>query len=127
MPIVLNLNKSVLDAYLRSPSGDVWVWLERKGNKAVTGARRQVGVKTGLLRTSIRMTHRATPVGQELMIGSDVKYAFAHHEGTKPHVIAPKSGGVLVLGKGRVLRGPVMHPGTKPNRFLSDQLWHFRY
>lgn len=126
--ITLNLDNAALDTYLRGPSGDVWMWLERRGNDALSGARRQVGVKTGLLRSSIRMTHRPHPLGQEVTIGSNVNYAFAHHEGTRPHVIAPKNGGVLAFGgRGRVIRGPVMHPGTKPNKFLSDQLWHFRY
>lgn len=125
--ISLNLDKSALDTYLRKPSGDVWIWLERRGSAAVRGAKGQAHKKTGLLRTSIRMEHRPNAFGQELMIGSNVNYAFAHHEGTRPHVIAPKNGGVLSFGRGVVIRGPVMHPGTKPNRFLSDQLWRFRY
>lgn len=125
--IKLVLNRPVLNNYLHSPTGDVWKWLERRGNTAMRAAKRQVGVKTGRLRASIHMRHRPTVYGQELWIGSDtVPYALEHHEGTRPHVIPPKNGGVLVLGRGSVIRGPVMHPGTKANKFLSNQLWHFR-
>lgn len=127
MAIVV-LNRPVLDAYLRGPSGDVWRWLDRRGDKAVRGAKRDVGVQTGQLRASIHMKHTMTATGQELWIGSNtVKYARMHHEGTRPHVIAPKAGGALVIGRGRVMvRGPVLHPGTKPNPFLTNQLYHFR-
>jgi hypothetical protein len=126
--MILVLNKPVLDNYLKGPSGDIWRWLERRGNTAMRAAKRQVGVKTGRLRASIHMRHTAFSLGQELWIGSDtVPYGLDHHEGTRPHVIAPKNGGVLIMGRGRIVRGPVMHPGTKPNKFLSSQLWHFRY
>lgn len=121
-------NQAALNAELNSPSGDLWRWLEKRGKDALSGAKRQVGVKTGRLRNSIYMKHRPTFYGQELTIGSEgIPYAYMHHEGTRPHIIAPKNGGVLVIGRGSIIRGPVMHPGTKPNRFLSDQIWHFRY
>ena len=123
------LNMPVLDTYLKSPTGDLWRWLDRRGDAAVRGAKRDVGVQTGQLRASIRMKHSTIFNGQELWIGSNtVNYAFMHHQGTRPHVIAPKPGGALVIGRGRTMvRGPVMHPGTKPNPFLTNQLYHFRF
>lgn len=128
MAIVV-LNRPVLDAYLRGPSGDVWRWLDKRGDRAVRGAKRDVGVQTGQLRASIHMKHTMIATGQELWIGSNtVKYARMHHEGTRPHVIAPKAGGALVIGRGRTMvRGPVLHPGTRPNPYLRNQLYHFRF
>lgn len=125
---VVVLNRAVLDTYLRGPSGDVWRWLDKRGERAVSGAKRAVGVQTGQLRASIHMKHSIRPNGQELWIGSNtVKYAYMHHQGTRPHIIAPKPGGALVIGRGRVMvRGPVLHPGTKANKFLSSQTYHFR-
>ena len=125
---VVVLKRAVLDGYLRGPSGDVWRWLDKRGERAVSGAKRAVGVQTGQLRASIHMKHSVRPNGQELWIGSNtVKYAYMHHQGTRPHIIAPKPGGALVIGRGRVMvRGPVLHPGTKANKFLSTQTYHFR-
>lgn len=122
----LVLYKPVLDEYLNGPSGDLWKWMDRKANKAVAGAKRQVGVRRGLLRASIHAKHDRARWGQELWIGSYMPYGYMHHEGTKPHIIAPKNGSALVLKSGHVVRGSVMHPGTKPNRFLSSQTIHFR-
>lgn len=125
---VVVLNRPVLDAYLRGPSGDVWRWLDKRGDRAVRGAKRAVGVQTGQLRASIHMKHTISPNGQKLWIGSNtVNYAYMHHQGTRPHLIAPRGGGALVIGKGRMIRGPVLHPGTKANPYLSSQTYHFRF
>lgn len=122
------LNKPALAIQMNTPSGALWRWMERRGNRALSGAKRQVGVNTGKLRQSLHMKHRPEIYGQSLWIGSDtVSYAYMHHQGTKPHVIAPKNGTILRMGSSRIVHGPVMHPGTRPNPFLSSQLHHFRY
>lgn len=123
----LVLNHPKLEGYLKGPSGDVWKWLDKRGDRVVRAAKRQVGVQTGLLRRSIHMRHTVAMFGQELWIGSNVRYGYMHHQGTRPHIIAPKNGGALVLRSGSVVRGAVRHPGTKANKFLSDNLHHFRY
>lgn len=124
----LVLYKPVLDAYLKTSSGSLWRELEIRGRISLTLARRQVGVDTGALRRSITMSHKTVRYGQELKIGSDNKIAYLHHEGTKPHLITPKNSPQLVfMSKGRVIRTQlVRHPGTKPNRYLSDQLFIFQ-
>lgn len=125
---VVVLDKPALYTQLNTPQGDLWRWLHKRGKDALNAAQRQVGVRTGKLRRSLHMRHEPRPEGQELWIGSDtVSYAYLHHQGTKPHIIAPKHGTVLRMGSSRVVHGPVMHPGTKPNPFLSSQLHHFRY
>jgi len=114
----------ILDRYLKSPSGEVGRYLQRKGVKISTAARAQVGVRTGSLRASIHMRHFRDTRGQYVRIGSNLPHAYVHHEGTKPHLIKPNrqeklrfvSKGVLVITQ------LVRHPGTKPNRFLSDNL-----
>jgi hypothetical protein len=111
---------------LNTPSGGLWKALERRGDYAVKKAKGEVGVKTGNLRASIHKRHTGNFTGQYLWIGSTVKYAYMHHEGTRPHVIAPKTPTKLLRfsSKGRLVitPGPVMHPGTKPNPYLSNQL-----
>jgi len=123
----LVLNHPKLDGYLNGPSGDLWKWMDRRGDRVVKAAKRQVGVRTGLLRRSIYMKHGTVMGGQEVWIGSLISYGYMHHEGTRPHVIAPKNGSALVLRSGAVVRGAVRHPGTKANKFLSDNIHHFRY
>jgi hypothetical protein len=88
-------------------------------------AQRQVGVKTGRLRASLKVSFSSNPRGMVWEIGSDVGHALLHHEGTRPHVIRPKTAPVLVFkSKGRLYRvSQVMHPGTKPNRYLTTHLY----
>ena len=107
----------------------LWWALHAKGEIAVAGAKRKVGVKTGALRKSIHMRHLGNRSGQYLWIGSEKPYAYMHHQGTKPHpIVAKNPGGVLVFTKGtRLIRTPaVAHPGTRANWYLRAQLRHFK-
>ena len=119
--------ESVLKLELRTPAGMVGRYMSGVGTELVNKARAQVGKKTGALARSIGMSVSGATYGVKLSVYARDKNAFRHHEGTRPHVILPKNpGGVLIFGKGgRVVKTKrVMHPGTKPNRFLSDQLRH---
>lgn len=122
--------KAALHRELNTNSGGLWRALEIKGIKAVKEAKQRVGVDTGRLRASIHMRHTGNATGQYLWIGSQVNYAYMHHQGTRPHLIAPKTSGKVLRfsSKGRLIitPGPVLHPGTKPNPYLSSQLRHFR-
>lgn len=120
----INWYEAPLDRLLNQPGGDVGKYLAIKGNEILASARTRVGVRTGRLRASLHMRHLRDARGQYLWIGSDVSYALDHHEGTKPHVITPKTGKVLrFVSRGRIVYAhSVNHPGTRANRYLSDAL-----
>jgi hypothetical protein len=110
---------------LKSPVGDVGIHLMKIGTKIKFAAKRQVGKNTGLLAASIGMSQSLTPTGQQVKIGSPVSYALIHHEGSRPHVIRANGGMLRFTSKGRIVyTRAVMHPGTRPNRYLSDHLWY---
>ena len=109
---------------LKSPVGEVGRFLAGRARLIVIGAKRQVGKKTRKLQQSIHSRQSRTAYGQMVWIGSEVEYALAHHEGTKPHLITPNRAQVLRFTRGSsvVFAHAVMHPGTKANRYLSDNL-----
>jgi len=117
-------NKAVLDYYLKNPAGPVGRDLYRRSSKVMIAAKRQVGVKSGALRESINMSYEREITGQAIKIGSPLPYAKLHHEGSKPHVILPVQGKYLKFVSGRrlIFATKVNHPGTRPNRYLSDNL-----
>lgn len=121
----LVINKTMLDYVTNSPIGDVGKYLKKRGRLMVALAKRQVGKDTGLLRDSIKMLHYRTTYGQNLKIGSEVSHALMHHNGTRPHIIRPDTAQIMRFSAGgRVIyTREVQHPGTRPNRYLSDQLW----
>lgn len=120
----LTLYKPVLDHFLNSPDGETGKYLRVRCEVMMTAARRQVGVKTRQLKLSMKMIHYREVRGQYYWIGSDNKVAYMHHEGTRPHMIVPKQAQLLRFSVGNriVMTRQVRHPGTKPNRYLSDQL-----
>jgi hypothetical protein len=121
----LNIYETSLNEMLHSPTGDVGKHMRRVGLKIVAAAKAQVGVKTGRLQKSIGMMHSRDGLGQFLKIGSNVDYALAHHNGTRAHDISARPGDdVLRFSKsGRVVYSRnVVHPGTRPNRYLTDNL-----
>lgn len=117
--------KPILNFELNDPRGMVGHHMHRLGTAIRLDAQAQAGFKTGALKRSIHLEHRGAPNGQTIKIGSNLHYALAHHEGTAPHTITPNPPNkVLQFSKGsRIIRTPIVrHPGTKPNRYLSDQL-----
>lgn len=87
-------------------------------------ARRQVGKRTGELARSIQVTNRMDLNGREWWVGSNNRNALRHHKGTRPYLIFPESGRVLRFSlRGRMIYTRVVrHPGTRPNRYLTDNL-----
>jgi hypothetical protein len=87
-------------------------------------AKAQAGVKTGALRSSINYRIVKGGGGLVALIGSDNHIAFMHHEGTRPHIIAARRAQTLrFYSRGKIRYAKVVrHPGTKPNRYLTDNL-----
>lgn len=124
---IIVIREPTLDRYLNSPTGEVGRFLAKKGTKITAAAKAQVGVKTGGLRASIHMRHVRDTRGQHLKIGSNLSYARAHHEGTKPHIIRPNRAKMLrFVSRGDVVfAAAVKHPGTRANRYLTDNMRKF--
>lgn len=110
----------------QSPAGPVGRHLRNVGKKMEAAARAQVGRDTNELASKIYSRVYNNARGKlELEVGADSRIAYIHHEGTPPHMITPGPSVKAVRFPGRtgvVFAKAVMHPGTKPNRFLSDNL-----
>ena len=115
-----------LQGFLNSRIAPVGRHLHKKGKRVERAAKRQVGVDTGALRKSIHMRHYVGATGQYVKITASAPHALMHHQGTKPHIIKPKPGTPVLRFTGRtgvsVHARIVKHPGTKPNRYLTDNL-----
>lgn len=125
----LVLRQPEFDNFINSTTGAVGRYVRARGKMIVAAAKLQVGKDTGALQRSINMVHARRGVsGQILKIGSPLDYALVHHEGSRPHVITPRDANILRFSAGgRVIyTHKVDHPGTRPNRYLSDQLWMVR-
>ena len=118
------IREAEFEFFFNEPAGKVGRYLARKGNMVSAAAKSQAGVRTGSLRASIHMRHMRDTRGQYVKVGSPLKYALVHHEGSRPHLIKPDRAHVLrYVNRGRVMYAHmVMHPGTKPNRYLTDNL-----
>jgi hypothetical protein len=105
-------------------NGMVGRYVKRVGRAIVFDAKLQVGVKTGKLRDSITMQHSTHKYGHKLRIGSKLSYAYLHHEGSRAHIITPNKAPNLVFRKGPrvIVTKLVHHPGTKPNRYLTEPM-----
>jgi hypothetical protein len=126
MAVKVVFNKAAMDEMLKNPSGMVGRYIAERARRIVIAAKMQAGVKTGRLKNSIHMRHmRGGAAGQYVMVGSNLHYALLHHEGTKPHLIVPNRSTVLRFSSGgRVIyTHAVRHPGTRPNRYLTDNLY----
>ena len=113
-----------IEAMLNLPSGDVGRWLHKVGMRITFAAKAQVGSRSNRLRLSINMKRERRGRYQQIRIGSDLKYAASHHEGAKKHMIFPNNHHVLKWNSGSriVYARAVLHPGTRPNKYLSDNL-----
>jgi hypothetical protein len=126
--VTLVFRRGPLDNMLNSPRGEVGRYLAERGTRVLIAAKAQVGVKTGKLKASINMRQYRSVGGQSLKIGSPLSYALIHHEGTRPHIITPDRAEFLRFSsRGRVVYTRVVrHPGTKPNKYLADNLYLIR-
>jgi hypothetical protein len=125
--INLNIDSTLIDYTVNDPNGVVGKEFRRRGLRATAAAKRQVGVDTGQLKGAIKMTHSRAGQFQRIVIGANVPHARDHHEGTRPHMIEPTGQRLLRFTKGSrvIYTRRVMHPGTRPNRYLTDQIKYF--
>lgn len=117
-----------VEVELNRTDGGLWRYIESKKVAALSGAKRMVGVRTGRLQRSISWYHLKNAAGQYAGLKASAPHALRHHEGTKPHQIRPNRAKALRFQQRGVVvfSHSVMHPGTKPNPYLSAQLIHFR-
>lgn len=117
--------EAAVERLLNTKGGAVGRYMSVQGQKISTLARSKAGGNTGALKASIHVTKRGRYVaGQFIRVGSNLPYARLHHQGTKPRVIVPQKRRVLrFFVKGVAIFTPVvMHPGTSPNRYLTDAM-----
>lgn len=114
-----------LAAFVRDGGGPIMRELSRRATNVQSGAKRQVGKKSRRLERSIVKRQGVDARGPFVLVVSEgVEYGVMHHEGTDPHVITARNGKVLAWQSGgdwHYARS-VQHPGTQPNRFLTDNL-----
>jgi hypothetical protein len=82
-------------------------------------------VDTGRLRASIRGQARRTWTLRPMFtVGTNVDYAVMVHDGTRPHIIRPRSKQALkfTIGGQVVFAKVVHHPGTRAKPFLDRAL-----
>lgn len=128
--------------FIRSPNGPVLRDLLRRGDMLIKLAKAQVHLgrspEVGSIRgtggrsqphlrdTIVKRTDMSRASGPVVMVGSDAApKALIHHEGSRPHIITPRRATVLRFmgSSGQVVfTKRVRHPGTKPNRYLTDNL-----
>lgn len=124
--------------YFAEAGGDVVRFMLQQGELVKLDAQRRVGVyqpppagpsrarRPGTLRDSIVKRFHMTSDGVVVEVGSEDPIALLHHEGTEPHVIEARNAPALVFWSDRagrvVVARSVNHPGTQPNRFLTDAL-----
>lgn len=108
----------------RNPTGMVARDLDRRGRLLRQYARAQVGKKTGRLMRKITSQVKLDARGLYALVGSNDPISLLHHEGSKPHEIRPRRARALkFVHRGRIRYAHrVYHPGTKPNRYLTDNL-----
>lgn len=109
---------------LKSPGGLVGQYLKERGAELERLAKAQVGVDSGDLRRSIKYELTTSHGSLAVKVTASDKKAMMHHEGTRPHTIRPRRKQTLRFHhRGRIVYAKVVnHPGTKPNRFLTDNL-----
>ena len=120
----IDFSGPAFDHFLNDPRGEIGQHLKPRAVAIKLAAERQVGVDTAKLLKSIYMIHERVGAYQQFRIGSDNEIALIHHEGSRPHEIAAREPNVIRFSsKGRVVyTHSVMHPGTRANRYLSDNL-----
>lgn len=120
----IQLHERELFSLLESSRGQTRMFARSIAEEIMVEAKTRVGVRTGRLQRSIKVTRYQLPPGGYL-VGSNRPYALVHHEGAQPHIIRPtKPGGLLVFNvKGRTVKTTVVkHPGHAGRKYLTGSM-----
>lgn len=122
--IFVKINESEYNKFANSTTGPVGREIAKRAEKLRLYAVKQVGKDTGDLASTIHTSMHPSANGPWAMVGSNHRIALMHHNGTAPHVILPKRARMLRFSvRGRVVYArKVLHPGTRANRYLTDNL-----
>lgn len=122
--VVVVIDQAGYNELVHSKTGDVYKYVAKRAEKLRILAVKQVGKKTGRLAASIKVTMVPSSSGPYALVGSNNKIALIHHNGTRPHRISAAPGRQLRFAhRGRIVYAhKVMHPGTRPNKYLEDNL-----
>lgn len=99
--------------------------LGNTGRRVVNRAKILCPVDTGRLRASIKgKASRTWTLRPQFTVSSNVDYAPMVHDGTRPHIIRPRTKQVLKFNVGgqTVFAKVVHHPGTRARPFLDRAL-----
>lgn len=122
----VNINRTKSRAYARDWAEEKYV--EPLSRRVLIDAKALAQVKTGYMRSQLRVTKRRFPLELIHRVGTPAPYAVFPHSGTRPHPIVPRRlNGRLVffwakVGR-RVSLEMVNHPGSKGSRFLTGPLF----
>lgn len=124
-----------LQAFITDPNGDVFKDLVRRGTVVMLVSKTFVRVRSGRLKTLIRLQRNAKKAHVTIVAGRSglTPYTMFEHDGTNPHVITAKKmrgrgkkrrKGMLrfTVGGQVVFRRSVYHPGTTGSQFLVRAL-----
>ena len=129
------IHGAALDSILSSPNGDAVRLMMRRAEYLQNAAKGQIrlghihgGGGHGNLRDSINKRIMTSVTGGMpiAVVGSSHPIALIHHEGTRPHMIRPRYRKALrfpgFTKSGWVFSKWARHPGTAPNRYLTDNI-----
>jgi len=115
-------DRRAIQSLLHGRDGMVAREIYKPALKVQAGAVRQVHKRTGRLARSIHTEMTYRPI-TGAYVGTNVRYAMMHHEGTRAHPIVATGRMLTFTSNGkRVYARKVLHPGTRPNRYLTDNL-----
>jgi len=97
--------------------------LRRRAQAVQRRGRVLVGKDSGRLAARITLTETITPPMIWYRIEGNTRYAYVHHQGSRPHTI---TGDLRFRSGGRITHARIVHhPGTRPNPFLKNALPEF--
>lgn len=101
--------------------------LRRRAEMVATKARLYVGKDSGRTAASIDVNSTLRGPVWNFRIEAHTRYAYYHHQGTRPHIITGGVGGVVTFrSHGRIVHTRIVHhPGFHGNPFLSRALPEF--